>query len=238
MSHEHTTSPYASKLEERLMFFFVFMGILTITFGVFFIADFLPEKPGTNSSKEQEETVSSESAPTTESETELEMETTDVETTDAPAITGAFNPYPTRLIIPKLERDIPVLNPQETSVQALDNALLSGVVRHPDSADFLNDGTMFLFGHSSYLPSVMNKNFQAFNGIQDLEWGDTIMVHSLDTEYVYQVERVYEVSAAAADIDLEMGTPRLTLVTCDSFGSKSDRFVVEASLVAKNTPIP
>jgi LPXTG-site transpeptidase (sortase) family protein len=50
-------------------------------------------------------------------------------------------------------------------------------------------------------------------------------------EYLYRVDRVYETSADDAEVKIETGKPKLTLVTCDSFGSKSDRFVVEATLV-------
>ncbi|MEZ4200359.1 MAG: hypothetical protein R3B69_02060 [Candidatus Paceibacterota bacterium] len=39
------------------------------------------------------------------------------------------------------------------------------------------------------------KNFQAFNGLQELTWGDEIRVTSGDTAYVYQVDRVYKASA-------------------------------------------
>jgi LPXTG-site transpeptidase (sortase) family protein len=95
---------------------------------------------------------------------------------------------------------------------------------------------MFLLGHSSYLPTVNNKNFQALNGIQKLEWGDTIRVQSEETEYLYRVQKVYEVKASAASADIEWGKAKIILVTCNSFGSKDDRFVVEGYLI-KSYPI-
>ena len=90
---------------------------------------------------------------------------------------------------------------------------------------------MFLFGHSSYLPHVLNKNFQAFNDIQKLVWGDIIRVQSSDTERQYRVSRVYKTAASEAEVSFEGEGTRLTLVTCNSFGTKDDRFVVEAELV-------
>ena len=33
------------------------------------------------------------------------------------------------------------------------------------------------------------------------------------------------------EVKVETGKSRLTLVTCDSFGAKTDRFIVEATLI-------
>ncbi len=213
MDNSVENQSYTSTFERRATFFFVFMGIVTITYGFFFLIDFLPEKPSETEIVATEESV--------------DVTTDDVDTNTA------IEPLPIRLVIDALDRDVTVLNPAGRTVEALDAALLEGVVRHPDSADFEHTGTIFLFGHSSYLPNVKNKNFQAFNGVQKLVWGDTIKLYSKDTEYVYQVDRVYEVSAENAEVKLEQGIEKLTLVTCDTFGAKSDRFVVEATLVAK-----
>lgn len=213
------SSPFTSKLEERVVFFLVFAGVLALTYGFFFIIDFLPEKP-----------KAANEAPLAAVHEELPV----VEEAPLPV-----DPYPTRVIFDTLDnRTVAVLNPEERTVEALDAALLKGVVRHPDSADFERIGTIFLFGHSSYLPNVINKNFQAFNGIQNLEWGDTIRLHSSDTEYIYRVDRVYKASANDAEVKIEAGKAKLTLVTCDSFGSKADRFVVEASLVSSKKLAP
>jgi LPXTG-site transpeptidase (sortase) family protein len=212
-SEEHMIeSPYASKHEQWGVFFLVFVGALALTYGFFFVIDFLPEKPGTQ-----------EPAPV------VVVDDSQPEATTTPMTT---DPYPVEIIFDALDnRSYAVLNPESRAVSDLDAALLKGAVRHPDSADFMNPGTIFLFGHSSYLPKVINKNFQAFNGIQKLEWGDLIRLRSSDAEYVYRVDKVYEASADDAEVEIEMGIPKLTLVTCDSFGEKSDRFIVEASLI-------
>jgi LPXTG-site transpeptidase (sortase) family protein len=212
----------ASKIEERIVFSLVFVGVFCLTYGFFFVIDFLPEKP--DASNERDTIVAIEEVASNEEITAL------AEEPDSEPV--AIDPLPIRIIFDSLEeREVAVINPESRSVDALDTALLSGVVRHPDSADFERVGTIFLFGHSSYLPNVINKNFQAFNGIQKLTWGDTIRLHSSDTEYVYRVDRVYEASADDAEVKIESGKAKLTLVTCDSFGSKSDRFIVEASLI-------
>lgn len=208
--NNHTNqSLFNSKLEERVVFFFVCMGVIAITYGVLYVLDFLPEKP----------------------ETEV-VEEVAKEAPVAEVAQVAVDPLPVSIIFDSLDnKEVKILNPETDSVAALDTALLSGVVRHPNSADFKNTGTILILGHSSYLPVVRNKNFQAFNGIQKLVWGDTIRVRSLDTEYVYSVDRVYEAKATDAEIAIQKGVAKLTLATCNSFGTKDDRFVVEATLV-------
>lgn len=209
--NNHTEhSLFASKLEERIVFFFVCMGIIAITYGILYLVDFLPEKPTSQVVEDQREIVE-----------------------ESPAsVVAAVDPLPIKIIFDTLDnKEVTILNPETDSIAALDTALLSGVVRHPGSADFKNTGTILILGHSSYLPVVRNKNFQAFNGIQKLVWGDTIRLHSNDTEYVYSVDRVYEAKASDAEIAIAKGVAKLTLATCDSFGSKDDRFVVEATLI-------
>jgi LPXTG-site transpeptidase (sortase) family protein len=195
-----------SKLETRLTFFFVTIGVVSLLY----VFDFLPEAPV----EIKEEAV------------KIAEEQTDVE------VTESVDPLPVRIIFDTLDKEVMVQNPDTKSVAELDNALLEGVVRHPGSANFSETGTIFILGHSSYLPVVRNKNFQAFNGIQKLKWGDTVRLQSKDKEYVYSVDRVYEAKASDAEVTIEWGTPKLTLATCNSFGSKDDRFVVEATLVS------
>lgn len=208
--------------ERKVPFFLVFMAILFVTYGFLYAVDFYPEL-----------TVST-TTPNVATNQTATATTTPKPEVVKPAVTQNVEALPIKLIIDKLDREVKILNPKDTSIAALDTALLSGIVRHPDSADFKNTGTMFLLGHSSYLPTVHNKNFQALNGIQKLEWGDTVRIQSSDTEYVYRIQKVYEVKASAASADIAWGKSTLVMVTCDSFGSKDDRFVVEAYLVSSN----
>ncbi len=204
--------------DKKGAFLFTFFCICALSYGILFAIDFIPEKPDAS-----EEDVSA---------------VTDTTPAPAPVAEPVVSmsegaQYPMRILIPELGSDVEVLNPQGRSIADLDAALLNGVVRHPDSADFKNTGTMVLFGHSSYLPTVRNKNFQAFNGLQKLAKGDMISVFSEETEYVYTVTKVYKAAASDASVDLEKGKETLVLITCNSFGSKDDRFVVEAKLVEK-----
>ena len=209
----------SSKIEDKVVFFFVSIGIITITLGFFTVIDFLPEKPNIENTLVLSTVDSSDTNENT-------LQSTN-EATSSEAL-------PLKIIFDSLDKkEITVLNPTSNTIVSLDEALLSGVVRHPDSADFVRTGTIFILGHSSYLPVVHNKNFQAFNGIQKLVWGDTIRLQSKDMEYVYRVDKVYEVKASNAEVPLQYDTAKLVLATCNSFGTKDDRYIVEASLIMK-----
>ena len=142
---------------------------------------------------------------------------------------------PIKIEIPKINLSATILNATTTVVAVLDEALLKGAVRYPTSARLGETGNMVLFGHSSYLPIVGNQAYKTFNGIQKLSEGDAIIVYSSDKAYTYRVKSVAKESANDASIPLSVTGRVLTLATCDSFGAKTDRFVVVADLVESHS---
>jgi LPXTG-site transpeptidase (sortase) family protein len=141
---------------------------------------------------------------------------------------------PEQISIPKIGLSATVANPTTTNADVLDKDLLYGAVRYPTSGTLGADGTnVVIFGHSSYLPVVHNQAYKTFDGIQNLVKGDRILVTGAGTTYVYEVELVANANTAGATIPLQVEGNKLTLVTCDSFKTKSDRFVVMAHLVER-----
>lgn len=203
------------------MFFFVFTG----SFAFLYAVDFYPEPVKT--------VAESPKLPLPAVAPVVATATAPVVTAKASSI-GA-DTLPLSMTIAALDRTVKVLNPSSNSVSALDTALLEGVIRHPDSATFGEEGNMFILGHSSYLPTVHNLNFQALNGIQNLKWGDTIKLSSNDTEYTYKVEKNYKAKASGFTVPVAGKGKTLTLVTCNSFGSTEDRYVIEATLISTKT---
>ena len=138
---------------------------------------------------------------------------------------------PVRIVFPTLKKNVEVANPTSTDIAVLDAALLTGAVRYPLSAKLGENGNVVLFGHSSYLPVVRNQAFKAFTGIEKLNRGDTIIVYSYSMTYTYIVRSVSEENAESDGISLDVSGKVLTLATCNSFGERSDRFVVVADFV-------
>lgn len=198
----------------------VFFVVMTLSYGFLYFLDLVPE-PIKAENSNHTKVVETEVLPLIDEKEEV-----------APAA-SSLAPLPISITIDALGRSVTVLNPTSSSIAALDEALLKGVVRHPDSDDLSGPGNILILGHSSYLKNVFNKNYQAFNGIQNLKWGDTIRVKSADTEYIYKVERVYKAPASDVNVTTGGSEHRLTLVTCNTLGAKEDRFIVEAVLASK-----
>ena len=138
---------------------------------------------------------------------------------------------PIKIEVPKISLSATIANPTTTNVEELDRYLLKGAARYPTSAKLGEDGNVVLFGHSSYLPVVGNQAYKTFNGIQKLVAGDTVTVYSSGTAYTYRVRTMVKENANDAGILLEVTGRVLTLATCNSFATKSDRFVVTADFV-------
>lgn len=141
---------------------------------------------------------------------------------------------PVRIVAKKINLDATIVNPTSTDVAVLDQELTRGAVHYPTSALLGENGTVLLFGHSSYLPIVYHQYYKTFNGIQNLKTGDVVSVYSAGKEYRYSVTGVRVADASDANesiIELPNDAPHLTLVTCDSFATKSNRFVVTADFV-------
>jgi hypothetical protein len=215
-------------LLRKVSFVSAFFVVFIFSYAVLAWADFLPEPVYEVVHEETAASVATSSVAETPIEPEVEEE---VATTTEAVVTYLL---PDTIRFDALERSVTVLNPTSRTVEDLDAALLYGVVRHPDSAALGQTGTVFILGHSSYLPTVLNPNFQAFNGIQNLQFGDVIRLYSGAVEYVYRVDKVYKASASSVTVPIAGDVSRLVLATCNSFGSTDDRFIVEADLLEVN----
>jgi LPXTG-site transpeptidase (sortase) family protein len=141
--------------------------------------------------------------------------------------------YPTRVVATSIGLDAAVVNPQSTDVDVLDKALEQGAVRYPTSALLGQDGTVLIFGHSSYLPVVYHQYYKTFDGIQNLKKGAIVSVFAGNAEYRYSVTSVTLANAEQDVVELPQTGTHLVLVTCDSFATKSTRYVVKADLVGE-----
>jgi LPXTG-site transpeptidase (sortase) family protein len=139
---------------------------------------------------------------------------------------------PEHISIPSIGLDLHVQNPATTNSDALDVLLQNGPARYSLSAKLGEDGNVVIFAHSSHLPIVHNKMFQAFNRVPELKEGDMIMLTGNGKTYVYSVISVSKADTSNGVLDLSASNgKRLTLVTCDTVTGKTARFVLEAGFV-------
>lgn len=182
-----------------LRFIAAFFVVFFITAVILFVVDFVPERP------------------------------VDAYSGALPETATVPSEDPTRVVISSIGVDTVIENPTSTAIDVLDQALLSGAVRYPESAKLGEDATVYLFGHQSYLPVVRNQAFKAFNDLQKLKAGDTIQVYSDTAVYEYTVSKVTLVDADTALVPLSSSERTLVLSTCNSFGSPGERYVIEAN---------
>ncbi len=211
----------AGKIEEkRLAFIFCLIVVFFALFAILSVLDIVPEA-GLRADAEVSKTSLTDKG-------------------GNPSVTVSANEEPLRIVASTIGLDMPILNPESRNVEALDAALLKGAVRYPGSSLMGDSGTMFLFGHSSVVPIVHNQFYKTFNNIKKFENGDLIHVQSKNVENVYRVISVTEAAASEVRVDLTGHGKRLVLSTCDSFGGKDRRYVVEAVFVESyslsNTP--
>lgn len=138
-------------------------------------------------------------------------------------------PYlaPQSVRIPKVDIDTIVEFPESQEIDVLDQALEKGAVHYPGSGT-IAQGNIFIFGHSSNWGIVQNQAYKTFNGIEKLVEGDEIILESDGEEYVYIVSSVVLVDDNEALVELGGDRRKLTLSTCNTFGEKQERWVVEA----------
>lgn len=137
---------------------------------------------------------------------------------------------PFKIVVEKVGINSQIYNPDTNDVKVLDSFLLKGVVHYPGSGLLGGEGNVFLFAHSTGIKIVNNQAFKAFNGLKNLKSGDLISVFSEKKEYIYKVSLVKLVGADKELVDFDTSGKKLTLSTCNTFGAKTERYVIEAEL--------
>ena len=160
------------------------------------------------------------------------VEASESRTEALPVVVGRAD-TPVRLVSQAVDLDVQINNPNQRDVGILNESLQSGAVHYPGSGNLEDTSNMFIFGHSTNWPVVRNQAYKAFNGLDDLEIGDTVSVYSETYLYEYRVSSVTLVDAREAWVQFESSTKKLTLSTCNTFGEVQDRYVVEADFIGK-----
>jgi len=229
---EYTASLVASArlaYERKWSFLGIFVLAFVVSVAILAQLDLLPNVPST--SKNILDAVSNDLTKSSLGALAATDSTGSLRASTPPAVVEE----PIRIEIPSLSLTATIANPTTTSVSTLDELLLKGAVRYPTSAKLGETGNVVIFGHSSYLPVVLNPAYKTFDGIQKLKQGDVVTVYSSGTAYTYAVRTMKKESANDAIIPLSVAGKVLTLATCNSFGAKEDRFVVTADFVESHS---
>lgn len=157
-----------------------------------------------------------------------------------PELDLAVTPPDNRLIIPKLNKNIPIIDTDpaklaNADISTLEDAfqedLKNGVIHFPGTADPGEMGNVFITGHSSYYLWDNGDYKDVFARLNKLVVGDDIVVYYNQQKYTYKVREKREVKKDDVSI-LEQGDGKiLTLMTCTPVGTNLRRLVIIAEQV-------
>jgi sortase (surface protein transpeptidase) len=117
-----------------------------------------------------------------------------VDMDSAARATFAVTPYENRIIIPKIGKNIPLVDVDHDAGvsytqmhEIFMEELKKGVVRYPGTAKPGEVGNAFVFGHSSNYPWIKSEYNDIFALLDNLATGDEIIVFYDQQKYVYHV---------------------------------------------------
>ena len=152
-----------------------------------------------------------------------------------PTITAAPTADP-KLIIPKLNVDVPAHFNIANDTTTIDNAMNHGVAQFKiPGADALPGqvGNLVISGHSAGDIYSNNQYKFIFSGLERLQDNDLIYVNYNSVRYTYKVTKKQTVEPTdVAALVYPTSKPILTLITCTPLGSDRYRLLVTAEQVS------
>lgn len=167
----------------------------------------------------------------------------DVQKKQIPALNLEIAPSDNRIIIPRIDQNIPIARVSSESLikrdwdaleKEMQDALQNGVVHYPGTSLPGQTGNIVITGHSSYFPWDPGRFKDVFALLHDVVVGDRIVVYYEQDKYLYEVIETKIV--LPKDIEVLKQTPqdRLTLITCTPVGTNLKRLIVSAKPIAVN----
>jgi len=180
----------------------------------------------------------------TASETQQKILSTNKDTInqvkEIPNLTMEIFPTDMRLIIPRIDQNIPVVRvPSENLIkrdwkaleQDMQESLKDGVVHYPGTSMPDQIGNTVITGHSSYFPWDPGRFKDVFALLHQVNVGDKIISYYNQHKYIYEVSEKKVVLPTEIDILKQTPDKRLTLITCTPVGTNLKRLVVIATLI-------
>ncbi|MEK7673429.1 MAG: class E sortase [Patescibacteria group bacterium] len=160
-----------------------------------------------------------------------------------PSLDLAITPIDSRLIVPRINQNIPIVTVSSDSLikrdwgaleKEMQGALKNGVVHYPGTSLPGQTGNVVITGHSSYFPWDPGKFKDVFALLHQVVQGDKIIVYHNQDKYLYEVEEIKIVLPDNIDVLKQTTDDRITLITCTPVGTNLKRLIVVAKLIAVN----
>jgi LPXTG-site transpeptidase (sortase) family protein len=128
----------------------------------------------------------------------------------------------TRLVIPKLNLDAPViLSPIENQTWKVDHLGESYVGHLEGTAPPGSESNIVLAAHVTIAAGV----YGPFAGLSNLSAGDLIVVYYGDQAFEYMVDNYQKVDRTAVEVTYPSSTGQVTLITCTNWDRQAGRYV-------------
>jgi len=151
-----------------------------------------------------------------------------------PSLDIEITPYENRIIIPKISKNIPLLDIKQKSVDStkeLDDIFMkeleNWVVRYPGSTTPGKKWNTFIFGHSSNYPWIKWDYNDVFAKLWKVNFWDEIIVYYWQEKYTYKIKekkviKPWDVKVLKRDNNKD----EITLMTCWPVGTTINRLIV------------
>ncbi|MFA5917705.1 MAG: sortase [Candidatus Gracilibacteria bacterium] len=157
---------------------------------------------------------------------------------EKPSLDIDITPYENRIIIPKIGKNIPLLDIKNRTVTGQSELndifmkeLEKGVIRYPGSVKPGEIGNSFIFGHSSNFPWVNGDFNDVFSTLNNVTFGDEIIVYYNQKKYVYTIKQKSVISPGNVSIFKGNKTKaQVMIMTCWPIGTTLNRLVVTGEL--------
>ena len=160
--------------------------------------------------------------------------------TQIPPLNMSIVPPDDRIIIPRINKNVPVVAVSTENLIKRDwgaleadiqNALKGGVVHYPGTAQAGERGNVVITGHSSYFPWDPGRFKDVFALLHEIVIGDHIVVYHDQKAVNYKVYDTRIVTPDQVEVLTQGGEERLTLITCTPVGTNLKRLIVLAKPV-------
>lgn len=160
-----------------------------------------------------------------------------------PSLNIEIYPPDTRLIIPRINQNLPIVGVKNENLIArkweelegdIQKALHNGVIHYPGTALPGDNGNIVLTGHSSYYVWDPGRFKDVFALLHEVKIGDKIIIYFNQKKFIYEVFNIKTVLPKDVDVLAQSPNEQLTLITCTPIGTNLKRLIVTARLVEKN----
>lgn len=163
-----------------------------------------------------------------------------------PDLSMEITPPDMRLIIPRINQNVPVVRVSSEHLIARDwnalekdiqNELKDGVIHYPGTSFPDVGGNTVITGHSSYFPWDPGRFKDVFALLDKVVMGDKIAMYYNQHKYIYQVTEKKVVLPSNIDVLKQpenQNINHLTLITCTPVGTNLKRLIVIGDLIEKD----